>query len=112
MNDFIIEGIKKAPITLVFEDLPSYIYTSNLPRMFRYLLINGRHIGLGAIFISQRFYTIPVLVRVQSNIHVYFSSTIDDYIDIPRPYLEKIKELKQYQYVMVNYDTGEVIIRK
>ncbi len=112
VNDFINEGIKRAPITLVFEDLPSYIYTTTLPRKFRYMLINGRHIGLGAIFISQRFYTIPVLVRVQSNIHVYFASTLDDYIDIPKLYLEQIMQLKQYEFFMVNYDNGETIIHR
>jgi len=108
VNDFIKKGIKKAPITLVFEDLPSYIYTSNLPEMFRKILINGRHIGIGLIFISQRYKTIPVLVRVQSNIHVYFQSVSDDYITLPLYYREYLNNLNQYEALIVNYDTGEI----
>lgn len=108
VNKFIIEGIKKAPITLIFEDLPSYIYTSNLPVMFRKMLINGRHIGVGMIFISQRYYTIPVLVRVQSNIHIYFQSSIDDYISIPPDIYNVVKSLNKYDYCIVNYDDGYI----
>ena len=106
VNDFIKEGIKKSPITLIFEDLPSYIYTSNLPEMFRKMLINGRHIGIGMIFISQRYYTIPVLVRVQSNIHIYFQSSIDDYSSVSPDIYRIIDSLGQYQYCIVNYDNG------
>ena len=74
--------------------------------MFRKMLINGRHIGLGMIFISQRYYTIPVLVRVQSNLHVYFQSSIDDYSSVSPEIYDVIKSLGQYQYCIVNYDNG------
>jgi len=112
INDFIIEGIKKSPITLIYEDLPSYLYSSKLPDKFRYALINGRHIGLGSIFISQRFYTIPVLIRVQSNIHIYFQSALDDYSSLNKQIINRINGLKQYEFLMVNYDTGEMIKSK
>jgi len=111
VNDFILKGIKKAPITLVFEDLPSYIYTSNLPELFRKVLINGRQIGIGLIFISQRYKTIPVLVRVQSNIHVYFQSAKDDYMILPYSYRQYLDKLKQYEALIVNYDTGDIYIK-
>ncbi len=112
INDFISEGIRKAPITLVFEDLPSYLYSSKLPKLFRYVLINGRHIGIGLIFISQRFYTIPVLVRVQSNLHVYFASALGDYNELPDSIKNMVTPLKQYEYIMANYDTGQISINK
>ena len=111
VNEFIKKGIKKAPITLVFEDLPSYIYSSKLPELFRKILINGRQIGIGLIFISQRYKSIPVLVRVQSNIHIYFQSVNDDYITLPNYYRNLLGNLKQYECLIVNYDTGETYIK-
>ena len=112
VNNFIIEGIKKAPITLVFEDLPSYIYSSKLPEKFRYVLINGRHIGIGMIFISQRYRAIPVLVRVQSNIHVYFQSAKDDYMLLPLSIRQYLEQLKEHEALIVNYDTGKIWLKK
>ena len=112
VNNFIIQGIQRAPITLVFEDLPSYIYTSKLPEKFRYALINGRHIGIGMIFISQRYRAIPVLIRVQSNIHVYFQSAKDDYMLLPISIRQYLEQLKEHEALIVNYDTGQMWLKK
>jgi len=112
VNNFIIEGIKRAPITLVFEDLPSYIYGNTLPEKFRFALINGRHIGIGMIFISQRYRAIPMLIRVQSNIHVYFQSAKDDYMLLSPSIRHYIDLLKEHQALIVNYDNGKMWLKK
>nr|ACD75443.1 AMDV5_3 [uncultured virus] len=111
INDFIHKGIKNAPITLIFEDLPSYIYTSRLPHQFQNILLTGRHIGIGCIFISQRYRTIPVLLRTQSNIHIYFQSAIDDYSILPKSVRDKLYALKQYESLIYNYDNGEIYMK-
>jgi len=112
INKFVEKGIQKAPITLVFEDVPSYIYTSRLPTMLRKILINGRHIGVGLIFISQRYKTVPVLIRVQSNIHIYFQSVSDDYITMPIYHRNYLNTLQQYEALVVNFDTGDLFLKK
>jgi len=108
IENFVIYGVQKAPITLIFEDVPTLFYSPSIPKVFQMLLLRGRHMGIGFIFISQSTRRIPTLILANSNKYVLFK--ILDYRQLSvlnLPDLQtKLLALKKYEFYFYDKDSG------
>ena len=109
IENFTIYGVEHAPITLIFEDIPTLFYSPAIPKVFQMLLVRGRHMGIGFIFISQTTRRIPTLILANSNKYVLFK-ILDDrqlsLLNIPN-LKEKLLNLKKYEFFYYDKDTGK-----
>lgn len=82
------------------------VYGRNNPQI-DHLYRMGRHVGLDVVAISQRFYSLPVIVRSQSDIfHVFQITELRDvqYIKglVSEEILGTILSLKPFQYINIS----------
>jgi len=67
----------------------------------------GRHVGLDIVAISQRFYSLPPIVRSQSDIFHVFQITEKRDVDylkglVSEPVLRTIMNLQMFQYINIS----------
>jgi len=109
IENFVIYGVEHAPITLIFEDVPTLFYSPSIPKVFQMLLLRGRHMGIGFIFITQTTRRIPTLILANSNKYVLFKILDDRQLSLLNiPDLQnKLSNLQKYEFYYYNKDNGE-----
>ncbi len=109
VEQFCMYGVEHAPITLVFEDLPTLFFTPKPPKIFQMLLVRGRHLGVGFIFITHSTTRIPTIILSNTNKYVFFKILDTRQLAVfSIPELEKhLLPLKQYQFYYYDRDTGQ-----
>lgn len=108
IDEFVKYGLLHAPITLVWEDLPNYLFNvKKMPILFKRYLIMGRQVGIGHVFISQKLKGIPTLIPMQCNKYAIFK-TVDlrDFQMLRLPNIDVLTSLNLYHFLYYDLDTG------
>lgn len=108
--------------TLVIEDVDTYVHKVNFTDSFYDFAVNGRHQKIGLIMLSRRlnyFLPKPFLynskyiflgVRCVAEDIDYLLDSLQTDLDYRRKFMSTYKQVKLYQFLVVNTDTLELDI--